>query len=168
MLDGENEVLRKKANFVATLSDHGLSRFAFDGLMQKTGWQGKEAVGGKLVLTTYRLIFTAHALNRLTGSLSIPLVEITGLDNRSSLFVKRLAVSIGAEQYEFVVWGVPRLIAAVEAQRAALLAAPQPYLHALHALHARSNESVSGLHVRSAWESANRVLGSRPPSREAE
>jgi hypothetical protein len=40
---------------------------------------GSEMVGGRLVLTSARLVFTAHALNLSKGAVEIPLGEIAGV-----------------------------------------------------------------------------------------
>ena len=43
-------------------------------------WRGIEAVGGRLFLTSQRLIFESHALNIQTGNTVIPLIEINFIE----------------------------------------------------------------------------------------
>ena len=70
LLDSEKLIQTKNANAVIKVDEHGLSRFAFDQLMWMVGMKGKEAIGGKIHLTNYRLIFKSHRINRLTGKFS--------------------------------------------------------------------------------------------------
>lgn len=80
-----------------------------------------EALGGRLQLTTHRLVFSAHPVNRIVGRLSLFLPTIAGLQDTSRFVAKRLAVeTAGTGATEFVVWGIPKLIAAITAARKAL------------------------------------------------
>jgi hypothetical protein len=123
LLPGERVVLSKPANAVIRLDEHGLSRFPADHLMRVTGFAGKEAIGGKLHLTNYRLFFKSHRVNRLTGAFSIFLPTITGLHDRSRWIAKKLEVATRLQTFEFVVWGVPAFIATIQAQASQITAA---------------------------------------------
>lgn len=79
--------------------------------------KGKEAIGGKLYLTNYRILFKAHRLNRLSGKFSIALPTIQSLKDTSRLLAKRMEVGTGTQMFEFVVWGIPELIKAVQGAR---------------------------------------------------
>ena len=107
LLDGESLIQTKSANAVIKIDEHGLSRFAFDQLMWTIGMKGKEAIGGKIHLTNYRLIFQSHAVNRLTGKFSIFLPTISDLKDASRFLVKKMHVATQTQQFEFVIWGIP-------------------------------------------------------------
>jgi hypothetical protein len=117
LLSGEKVVLSKGANAIIKIDEHGLSRFAFDQLMWTVGMKGKEAIGGKLHLTNYRLIFKSHAVNRLKGKFSIFLPTIQDVKDVSFLITKKIAVMTQTQRFEFVVWGIPELISAIESTR---------------------------------------------------
>lgn len=143
LLAGEVLLQSKFANAVIALSDYGLERLPFDQLLQVTGFAGKEAIGGTLHLTNYRLLFTSHQLNRLTGRFSIFLPTILQLRDASGLFSKKLEVRTQTQSFVFVVWGVPALIRAITAAGAQLAPAQVAEMRAL-AL-ARSGQATEGL-----------------------
>ena len=118
LLPGETVLLSKPANAIIRIDEHGLSRFVLDHLMWTVGMQGREAIGGKLHLTNYRLLFKAHAANRLTGKFSVFLPTIEAVRDTSAGIVKKILVVTSAQSFEFVVWGIPKVLAAVEAARA--------------------------------------------------
>ena len=121
LLSDERVVLSKRANSVVRYTEQGLQRVAaLHTVLQAFGWGGKEAIGGKLHLTSYRLLFKSHKINRLTGSFSIFLPTIRGVRNSSRGLVRRVTVTVAGQEHEFVVWGVPRLVAALDEQRRAL------------------------------------------------
>jgi len=117
LLPGEYVIKARAANFIISLNNYGLSRLGFDRNMWIIGMDGKEAIGGKLHLTNYRLIFKSHALNRVTGKFSIFLPTIQELNNRSSVVVKKVEVVTPTQSYEFVVWGIPSFIEAITSAR---------------------------------------------------
>jgi hypothetical protein len=119
-LQGEKLLVTKSANAVIKLSDLHLSPLPVDHLMPLVNMRGKEAIGGKLELTNYRLLFVSHAANRVTGKFSVLLPTIQGLRDASRFFAKKLEVQTATQTYEFVVWGVPQLIAQIEGAKAAL------------------------------------------------
>lgn len=118
LLPGERVILSKPANAIIRLDDYGLGRFPADQLMRAMGYAGLEAIGGRLHLTSYRLLFKSHRVNRVTGSFSIYLPTITGLADRSKWLAKKLEVTTRNQVFDFVIWGVPAFIAAVQAQSA--------------------------------------------------
>lgn len=115
LLDGETVLLQKAANAIIIPSDHGLSRFVADGLMHLVGMKDKEAIGGHLYLTTYRLLFKAHAINRLRGQFSIYLPTITEIKDTSRFISKKMQVHTQTHAYEFVIWGIPAVMDAIRA-----------------------------------------------------
>lgn len=113
LLEGETVLLQKAANAIITPSEHGLSRFVADGYMHLVGMKEKEAIGGHLQLTTYRLLFKAHAINRLRGQFSIYLPTITALKDTSRFLSKKMQIHTQTHAYEFVIWGIPALMDAI-------------------------------------------------------
>ena len=121
LLDGEQIVLSKAANAVIKLSDYGLQHLPYDQLTNLIGFKGKEAIGGKLHLTTFRLVFKSHPVNRVQGKFSVFLPAITGFRNTSPNFMmKRLEVRTELQVFEFVVWGVDDFIRAATDRQHAL------------------------------------------------
>jgi hypothetical protein len=118
LLPNERVLMPKRANAVVRYTDYGLERIgAMHVGLESFGWAGKEAVGGKLFLTNYRLLFKSHRINRLTGSFSIFLPSVQGARDSSRGVVRRATFTTSAQEFEFVVWGVGAFIAAVDAQR---------------------------------------------------
>jgi hypothetical protein len=99
------------------MSDLGLRRLPYHAGLEAMGWSGKEALGGQLHVTTLRAVFASHALNRATGRLSIFLPTITTLRDTSRGLVRRLEIATDLQTFEFIVWGVPTLIAAIDQHR---------------------------------------------------
>ena len=50
-------------------------------------WRGIEAVGGKLWLTTHRLVFQSHKVNLRAGQRQWPLASIVNVVQRNTLWV---------------------------------------------------------------------------------
>jgi hypothetical protein len=119
-LPGEKVLATKSANAVIKLGDLHLSALPVEHLMPLLNMRGKEAIGGKLQLTNYRLLFVSHAANRVTGKFSVLLPTIQCLRDASRFFAKKLEVQTATQTFEFVVWGVPQLIAQIEGTKAAL------------------------------------------------
>ena len=120
LLPGERPLKSKAANAVISLSEHGLAQRGYHAGMGLVGMKGQEAVGGRLHLTSYRLLFKSHGMNRATGSVSIYLPAITGLEDRSKFVTRKIGVRTEATDSEFVAWGVPGLIQAIQAAGDAL------------------------------------------------
>ena len=120
LLADETEIMSKGANFVLNLQENGLPRFRFDGMMGAVGMAGKESIGGHLYLTNFRLVFASHKINRFTGTFSIFLPSIEKMEDKSSFIVKKLEVVTPSYAYEFIVWGIPALVEAVNKAKGAL------------------------------------------------
>jgi hypothetical protein len=114
LLSGETLLLSKAANAIIHLNNYGLERLQYDQLMALAGFEGKEAIGGKLHLTSYRLIFKSHFANRIKGTFSIFLPTIEELQDSSGFITKKLTIRTQTQNLEFVVWGVPALITAIQ------------------------------------------------------
>lgn len=138
LLPGEAVVLRKNANAVIALADYGLAPFSggIGKAMDLIGMSGAEAIGGRLYLTTYRLLFMAHGFNRVGGASSLYLPHIQEIHNSSSGLMRRMTVTTATQQAVFIVWGVPALINAVNRAKADLDPATIARLAALSNDHA--------------------------------
>jgi hypothetical protein len=110
LFDGERVLLSKAANSIIKINDYGLKRLPFDQLMPLVGFQGKEAIGGKLHLTNYRIIFKSHSINRLRGKFSVFLPTIQDVRDTSQFISKKMAVITQTQTFEFVIWGIPALM----------------------------------------------------------
>lgn len=115
LLPGERPIQSKAANAVISMSEYGLEQRGYHGAMGLVGMKGQEAIGGKLHLTSYRLLFKSHGMNRATGSVSIYLPTITKLEDRSRFMARKIGVRTEATDSEFVAWGVPGLIQSIQA-----------------------------------------------------
>lgn len=111
LLPGEDVVLNKNVNAIIRIDEHGLSRFAFDHVMNAAGLRGVEALGGQLHLTNYRLVFKSHSINRVKGVFSIFLPTLREVRNTSSGVKRQIGLATGTQQFTFIVWGIPALIA---------------------------------------------------------
>jgi hypothetical protein len=156
LLAGENVILSKNANAIINVDEQGLSRFAFDQLMWTVGMQGKEAIGGRLHLTNFRIIFKSHAINRLTGKFSILLPTIQEVKDVSRFLTKKIEIVTKTQHFEFVVWGIPELIAAITTAKTKLTAEQVQSLRANAA--ADYQKLGDGLQVFRAIEAINRSL----------
>ena len=107
-----NEVVlhRKGSNFIVKLDEVDLPRFCADQLMWTIGMAGKEAIGGHLYITNYRLLFIAHKFNRLTGQFSIPLFRINDAYKKTKFPMFKLLVETDMANFEFVIWNANKAV----------------------------------------------------------
>lgn len=150
LLPAEVVVRDQGANYVIRLEDYNLSSAEWKVLMPLIGMRGQEAVGGKLYLTNFRLIFQAHAINRVLGTFSIFLPTIRRLDNASVLIFKRVRVTTTWQSFVFVIWGVPAIIAAIRHAQAALKQSQQDDLR--HLVAANLDVCIEDPELRQAAE----------------
>lgn len=116
---GEQVLASERANAVIRLTDHGLRAIANTAVaMSAVGLKGKEAIGGRLHLTNWRLVFRSHPFNRVKGQSSILLPTIVSLSDASRLVMRKIEITTHATAHEFVIWGVPAFIKAIESARA--------------------------------------------------
>jgi hypothetical protein len=113
----ETVLYRHGANFIASLTEADLTRFFADQLMWTIGMSGKEAIGGHLYITKYRIIFVAHGMNRLKGQFSIPLTQVVAMRRVVELPVLRFVVETGAGRYDFVSWHIREAMRIIDANR---------------------------------------------------
>ncbi len=119
---GEKVLISKNANSVIKLNDFGLKGLSnsIEKAMTIIGFAGKEAIGGQLHLTNYRLIFKSHPANRVKGKFSIFLNTIKSVKDTSILISKKIEVLTISQKYEFVIWGVPNFINELESAKQTL------------------------------------------------
>jgi hypothetical protein len=120
LLKGEHIIKEKMANLIIVPKDFNLKKFAFDKMMWTVGMKDKEALGGKLYLTNYRLLFKSHAVNRLTGTVSIFLPTIKMVKNSSYFVTRKITVQTLHAKVDFVIWGIKEFINKINAQQALL------------------------------------------------
>ncbi|MEH2012276.1 GRAM domain-containing protein [Nostoc sp.] len=113
ILSGEILLCSKAANAIIKISDYDLKSLPYNQLISIIGFKDKEAIGGMLHLTNYRLIFKSHIFNRVKGKFSIFLPTIKNLHDTSQFITKKIQVITQIEVYEFVVWDVPALIQSI-------------------------------------------------------
>jgi hypothetical protein len=115
---GERQLYRGAANAIITPAEYGLSQFAFNQLMPLVGLAGREAIGGRLVVTSIRVLFEAHAVNRVKGILSTPLPVIQEMRRC------RFGLGIGLDfitpvsKQRYVTWSRSKIISAVNQAQA--------------------------------------------------
>jgi hypothetical protein len=154
LVSGESISNEWAANFVIDISAYGLSKFCADDHMWAVGMKGKEALGGRLFVTNYRLIFATHPVNRVVGEFGIPLEIVEGVKNKSFLVVKKIAVLCALGEFQFVVWNVNRLMTVIEERKRTLDVGGW---HA--ALRNEKDALTSGnMHISLVIETANRAL----------
>ncbi len=128
LLPDERFSVSKNANAVIKISDYGLTELPAMKQAKYYGFGGKEAIGGKLHLSNYRLLFKSHQVNRAKGQFSVFLPTVQELQDRSRLLSKQLHISTPTQRFEFVVWGVPELIANISDSKRRLTAEQVSYL----------------------------------------
>lgn len=117
LLPDETIISSRNANLVIKLKDFNLRKMAFGGdFMWAVGMKGKEALGGRIHLTNYRLIFKSHEINRVKGITSIFLPTISDLQNTSFFIAKKMTVETINTKVQFIVYDVDDFIAEITKQ----------------------------------------------------
>ncbi|MFF0204890.1 hypothetical protein [Streptomyces sp. NPDC005017] len=117
LLPDEAVQFSKNANAVVNVAEAGLERYGHDQMMWTVGMRGMEAIGGRLHVTNYRLVFNAHPFNRMRGRFSVFLPVITQVRDTSRGIKRQVEISTGTHRFTFVAWGIPALMTAVERLR---------------------------------------------------
>lgn len=151
LLPGETLIMSKFSNMVICINEAGLSRFPFDEYMGLIGMEGKEALGGKLHLTNYRIIFKTHFLNRVRGTYSIFLPNIISVKSSFNM----LTIETKNQTIEFVVWFKEGLVNALSRERENI---GQSYREALKSAVMTKTEAISlGLKKLSSSHLVNEI-----------
>jgi len=82
-------------------------------------FRGAEGVGGRLKLTTRRLLFEPHAINIQRNPLEISVGDIAEVRKRNTMGLIPNGVLVrtkGGVEYKFVVWGRDKLIRLIQAR----------------------------------------------------
>lgn len=153
LFDNERLIQTKNANAIIKVDEYGLSQFAFDQLMWTVGMEGHEAIGGRIHLTNYRLIFKSHALNRVKGKFSIFLPTVKDMKDESGFISKKIAVSTPMQHFDFVIWGVPEFISKINAAKNALSPTQTKYIR--NTALKEHKKCGEGLQIFSAMETVN-------------
>lgn len=116
------EILRYsgRANAMIVRSDYALPPIRGSSGLPLVAPGGTEAVGGRLYVTNLRVVFTAHAVNRLHGSLTIPLTAIEDIQPWRSKLNIGVEVTTGTTRQQYTTWGRSRVVGAIEDARRAL------------------------------------------------
>jgi hypothetical protein len=127
LLEGERSLKSKLANAIIRRSDYNLDPLVagkagkgVDALLGMVGLAGTEAIGGRLHVTNYRVVFKSHVANRVTGVFSVFFPTIRSIENTSKAMTRRISVTTQFQTFEFVAWGVPSLIQTISAAKGAL------------------------------------------------
>lgn len=155
LMPGEQVLHSTLANLVVKPKDFGLSKFAFGDLLWLAGMQDKEAIGGGLHLTTHRLVFRSHRLNRLRGTVSIFLPTIIDVRNSSFLLLRRLTVTTGFARIDLITPQVDQLIERIEQARSA---SKVPSTAAMQDFVQRPAAGLDGLQPFRAVERINQAI----------
>lgn len=117
LLEGEDIVKSFHANLVVKPKEFGLGKFPFDDLLWTVGMKDKEAIGGKVHLTNYRLIFKSHKHNRLRGKVSIFLSTIADITDSSYFVTKKATVKTASSKLDLVIFEIEELIELIDKQQ---------------------------------------------------
>lgn len=82
-------------------------------------FRGIEGVGGRLKITSRRLVFQPHAVNFQRSPLELSLGDIGDVRKRNTLGLipnGMLVSTLAGVEYKFVVWGRDRLIGMIRAR----------------------------------------------------
>jgi len=81
-------------------------------------FRGLEAVGGRMQITTHRILFKPHAINIQKESAEINLKDIVEVGKRNTLGLVPNGMYVRTKdgtEYRFVVWGRSNLIKIIQA-----------------------------------------------------
>lgn len=113
LLPRERRLHRSNANLVVVSAQYGLSDFAGGRLAALAGMAGKESIGGRVHVTSLRVAFAAHPVNRLRGVFTVPLPLITAATPWRSGISFGFEVTTPAAAVQFVSWSRRAVLAAI-------------------------------------------------------
>jgi hypothetical protein len=117
LFPGEVVLLSKGANALLPAGKNVSGGFLARKVPALIGPADHDYVGGRLHLTNYRLKFKSHAVGQPV-QFTIFLPTIDAVADVSRLVLRKLRVVFPAAKYiEFVMWGIPAFIAALDAAR---------------------------------------------------
>src|SRR5205823_12347571 len=130
-LPSEHIIESRHASLIIQAKDYGLSSYVLHELNWLVGMKGKETVRGWFFLTNYRVVFRAYPRNRLRGQISIFLPTIQHVSDTSVFISKRITVTTKNQRFEFIIWSIAKVIAAINSARGQLTPAKRKDLRAL-------------------------------------
>ena len=80
-------------------------------------FRGIEAVGGRLKVTSLRLLFTPHAINLQSNPEEILLADVEEVGPRTTMWLVPNGMFVrtrAGQEFKFVVWGRTKLISMIE------------------------------------------------------
>lgn len=115
---GERVLLSKGANLVIDSADYGL-RPIIGAWMRRPLMRGfgDESLGGRMYLTTQRIHYVTHPINRVGARLDIPLRALTSFTDVSAGVARMVKLEWDNQSHVFVVWGIRRLLDSIETAR---------------------------------------------------
>jgi hypothetical protein len=81
-------------------------------------FRGPEAVGGRMQITTHRILFKPHAINFQKEPAEIDLEDVVDVGKRNTLGIVPNGMYVrtkDSKEYRFVVWGRANLIKIIQA-----------------------------------------------------
>jgi len=115
-LNDEVLIKRKGTSAVFDHSVLGLHQIVPVSSASLVGLHRKEAIGGMLYLTNYRLLFRSHLLNRERGTFSVFLPSINSIRDTSFGVNRNITVHTDIFAFTYIVWGIPTFIRMIEAE----------------------------------------------------
>jgi len=92
----------------------GLKGHLFESKAAMVGLEDKEALGGMIYLTNYRLLYRSHILNRERGTFSIFLPSIRNISDTSFGPNRNITIETDVLDLNFIVWGIPNFIKLIQ------------------------------------------------------
>lgn len=117
LLENEKVFLSNHSNLIVQPKNFGVENMVFDDYMWAVGMKDKEALGGRIYLTNYRLIFKSHFANRIRGKISIFHPSIKEIRNTSFLMTKKITIESHTSKVDFVMWGIDKFLHAFNTHR---------------------------------------------------
>jgi transcriptional regulator with XRE-family HTH domain len=81
--------------------------------------RGIESVGGRMKLTTKKLVFNPHAINIQKQEVEIPINNIERIEKKNTLFIipnKIVVVLKSGVEYKFILFGRDKLISLIKSE----------------------------------------------------
>lgn len=114
MVPGEKILLSKNASFLVSPQDYGRKPALRDVLLG-----GRIAIGGTLMLTNYRLAFSASPTISNLGEFGFSLPRVLEVADTSRGVLRTIRVRHEAGEWSFIVHGIPALVTAIDSAKAA-------------------------------------------------
>lgn len=114
MIPGEEALLSTNATLMVPAAQLGIKPRLSDALLG-----GRVAIGGTLMLTSYRLAFAASPSMSSLGEFGFALAHVHDVRDSSRGPWRTITAHTEMGDWTFVVWGIPELLRSIDAARAA-------------------------------------------------